>query len=132
VFLALFFTAPCDSADAATDQIAFTSGGDLWMANGDGTNRRQIVTRRVDPYYGDREPREPSLAPDGASVAYISQCAAFTCSNETYPLLVGIGNGSVRDMDGGQVLEWKDRDLYHDAAFSPDGSEIAYGLKRTY
>lgn len=61
--MCLFFSVALVPADA-TEKLAFVRGGNIWIANTDGTGEKQLTSSREDG--------GPALSPDGSLVAYHS------------------------------------------------------------
>jgi len=102
-----------------SDQFVFTRGRQIWLADGDGRNSREIENLPVDQGFADRM---PSLSPDGTLVAFIHA--------EAGP----IGNLWVIESEPGaeprQLTTFDIEDLraVYSPTFSPTGDELVFSV----
>jgi len=102
-------------AIATEDQIAFHSDRnsilDIFIANADGTNQRQLTTNVGSNF-------DPALSPDGSKIVFTSDRYG---NHEIF----------VIDVDGeNEIRLTNNRDSDGDAAWSPDGTQIAFTTNR--
>jgi imidazolonepropionase-like amidohydrolase/Tol biopolymer transport system component len=89
-------------------RIVYEALGNLWIANGDGSNARRLTR-------GDDFDSYPAFSRDGKQVAYVS----WDDDRAGRIKVVGVGGGEGR-------IVTPDPGHYVEPAFSPDGSLIAY------
>jgi len=93
---------------AASSKLAFVRGGNIWVANPDGSGARQLT-------YSYRD-QGPALSPDGKWVAFYSGVEEDT----------GYGQVFMIPSQGGVVQQFRHPDLQgaEHPAFSPDGGSL--------
>lgn len=93
--------------------IAYDSAGDIWVANPDGADPRQLTTSPALEH-------SPAWSPDGTRLAYWSQAAVGAASD----LVVARADGS------GPVIVFTDEagDVPFRTDWAPDGSRLAFSL----
>jgi dipeptidyl aminopeptidase/acylaminoacyl peptidase len=98
-----------------------TPAGDIWVADADGSNRRQ-VTRTRDPAFDF----DPSLSPDGRRVVFRTSRGRYTPD----PNGTGVQGIFVVDLDGSheRQIQPPRGGLFPD--WSPDGRRIAFSTLR--
>ena len=101
-------------------EIAFESGGSIWAARADGSERRLLVS----PTRRGEHLAEPAWSPDGSTLAYTSQIAPRG-GLDTGPVAARL---MVFDGAASRPLTPLRRGI-HDLspAWSPDGSKLAFG-----
>jgi len=111
VFLFLFFPSGVFSSDReAAERVTFVRGGNIWIANADGTQEKQLTFSGQD--------RAPVLSPDGKLIAY-------TSGNDE---LTGFGHIYRISSSGGKPkkLALKSMTGSEHAHFSPDGKSLVF------
>lgn len=95
---------------AAQGKLAFVRGGNIWVADRDGANARQLTHSRRD--------RGPALAPDGKWVAYHSGLGEET----------GFGQIFLIPATGGMVQQFRHPEVQggEHPVFSPDGKSLLF------
>lgn len=94
------------SPDGST--LAFNAGGDIYLVNADGTNRRNITPTSID-YDG-----HPDWSPDGTRIAFDSHRSG------------GTSKIFVMQADGSGVTRLTNGSSEFDPDWSPDGTRIAF------
>lgn len=95
----------------SSDAIAFTYGGDIWVADRDGTNPRQLTTREAPEM-------RPTFSPDGQTIAF---SATYDGNTDVYTIPV---SGGVP-----QRLTWHPgADIVN--GWTPDGATILFTSRR--
>jgi len=89
-------------------RIVYEALGNLWIANGDGSNARRLTR-------GDEFESYPTFSRDGRSIAYV----AWDDDKAGRIKVVGVGGGEGR-------IVTPEPGHYVEPTFSPDGSLIAY------
>jgi Tol biopolymer transport system component len=91
-------------------KLAFVRGGNIWMANSDGGNPRQLTYSRQD--------RGPALSSDGQWVAYYSGVGEATGFGQVFLIL----------SKGGMVQQFRHPEVQGGEcpAFSPDGKSLLF------
>ena len=94
------------------EKVGFVHGGDVWVIDREGTNRKNITKGRFKESIGT-----PAWSPDGEEIAYWSRVGG----------IFGIVDIYLMDADGRNSKKLTD-DLYHDdrPSWSPDGRKIAF------
>jgi hypothetical protein len=95
-------------------RIAFADGAEIWVANADGTGRRQLTRSGHDIVEA-----QPAWSPDGRRIAFTRLEENFVFGPIDAQLMVVNADGS-----GLRKLDTPRRGL--DPAWSPDGSRIAF------
>jgi imidazolonepropionase-like amidohydrolase/Tol biopolymer transport system component len=93
-------------------RIVYEALGNLWIANGDGSNARRLTK-------GDDFESYPTFSRDGRSIAYV----AWDDGRAGRIKVVGAGGGEGR-------IVTPEPGHYVEPAFSPDGSQITYRKTR--
>ena len=98
-------------ADVSDDHIAFVYGGDIWVADRDGNNPRQLTTRQAPEMM-------PHFSPDGQTIAF---SATYDGNTDVYTIPVA----------GGQPtrLTWHP-DADRVAGWTPDGESVLFMSRR--
>jgi serine/threonine protein kinase/Tol biopolymer transport system component len=103
----------------AVGRLVFDDGGDIWVMNTNGSNRRQLTA-------GPDSDSDPDWSPDGRRIAFTRSPSSCPV-NRTTACSPGVSHIYVMDADGSnpeQVTQGADSDL--DVAWSPDGTELAF------
>lgn len=90
--------------------VAFARGGDIFVANVDGSGEKNLTRVGVGPA------RYPDVSPDGKTIAFAEQVGGFVEYRVAVMKVDGTGLHRIGDVNGGSRLGW-----------APDGSLIAYG-----
>jgi Tol biopolymer transport system component len=114
------------SGPAGNGVIAFSSGGDIWVVDPDGTDRRQLTT-------APGLEHSPAWSADGTRLAYWSQDALGTPPSVV--VMNGDGSGTMtiathEAVGHGPVIEPR-LDMWPDPYrldWSPDGARLAYSF----
>lgn len=111
IFLILFLllvSAPV--ALAAATKLVFVRGGNIWLANADGTGARQLTSSGQD--------RQPALSPDGLWVAFTSGRGKDS----------GFGQIFLVPASGGEVKAFRPHGMAaaENPFFSPDGKSLLF------
>jgi Tol biopolymer transport system component len=107
------YSNPTWSADGT--KVAFDDGDTLWVVNGDGTGKHQVMP-------GLTGATDPTWSPDGSKLAFTHADPGLGSSS------IGIVNA---DGTGFRIhLRSFELDSYDQPAWSPDGTKIAYRLVR--
>ncbi len=98
-------------ADVSEDHIAFVYGGDIWIADRDGANPRQLTTRQAPEMM-------PQFSPDGETIAF---SATYDGNTDVYTIPVS----------GGQPtrLTWHPG-TDNVAGWTPDGDNVLFMSRR--
>lgn len=98
------------SLAADKSRLAFVRGGNIWIANTDGTDAQQLTYSRRD--------RGPAVSPDGRWVAFYSGVGEET----------GFGQVFMIPSKGGLVQQFRHPEIQgaEHPAFSPDGGSILF------
>lgn len=103
---------PCWSPDGS--KIVFSSGGAIWVMNGDGSNQKQLTTPTEDNYDGD-----PAWSPDGNKIAFIRNNYVQAPVYFLY----------VMDADGSTPTRLlPDENYVYHPSWSPDGTKLLVGI----
>lgn len=93
------------------DHIAFTYGGDIWVADRDGNNPRQLTTRRAPEMM-------PQFSPDGKTIAF---SATYDGNTDIYTIPVSGGQPKrLTWHPGADIVE----------GFTPHGTNILFTSRR--
>ncbi len=100
---------------AANGRMAYDSGGQIWTADADGQNARQIT-------FGATSAFSPIFSRDGTKIAYRRQIAEVPQTDPGYGMEM-----VVADADGGNpVIIGKSAKAMTNASWAPDSQFIAY------
>ncbi len=129
---------PAPHGFAKPGHIAFDSGGDIFVSNADGTDRRQLT-------WGSATDLQPTWSHDGTKLAYLSlttpRLLVGDVSSPIEELVVINADGTHRTVVGTKPgTGYAFDDPYHygsGASWSPDGSQLVYaarleGIERIY
>ena len=92
-------------------QLAYVSGGDVWVSNADGSATRRLTTTGVE--------RFPAWSPDGTRLAFVSQRDDATRATVHLYVVNGDGSGLQRLTGDAPRL------ILGPPAWSPDGARLA-------
>jgi Tol biopolymer transport system component len=109
----IFFCFPSDvfSSDReAVERVVFVRGGNIWIANADGTQESQLTFSGQD--------RDPVLSPDEKSITYTSDNDELTGFGYIYSIFTSGGKPNKLELKGMTGAEH--------ARFSPDGKSLIF------
>jgi TolB protein len=96
--------------------VAFSRGGDIWIADADGSHARRVTRTR-----GPQD--DPTWSPDGRTLAYRDAHRGYNMNDEIYT--VDAGGASARNLTRTPFNEWS-------PAWSPNGKLIAFYASELY
>lgn len=112
--LAIGATGPAHSAGTPdSGVVAFERGGDIFVANVDGSGEKNLTRVGVGPA------RYPDVSPDGKMIAFAERVGGLEEYRTAVMNVDGTGLHRIGNVNSGSRLRW-----------APDGSLIAYGGRR--
>jgi Tol biopolymer transport system component len=122
------------TADAPDGRIAFTAhpvrddpnlsnDAEIYVANPDGSDGRQLTGNNPDPRFNNIEERSPAWSPDGTRIVFSCRIGAATLPNAPFQICMMNADGSDEQQVTNDPLQ-TGQDLT--PSWSPDGQRIVF------